>query len=280
MSYIKAGPDANGHPVKLHYTDLGQGAPIVLIHGWPLNHESWEYQLKELPKHGVRVIAYTRRGFGNSDKPWDGYDYDTLADDLKAVLDELNLQNVTLVGFSMAGGEVARYMSRHGGARVSRVAFVSAVTPFLQKSADNPDGAPESAFTGIFEGLEKDRPDFMRSFAKKFYGVGLMSHPVSDATLDWNQSLVMLGSPRATEACAHSFAETDFRHDLPTIKVPTLIIHGDQDETVPIEVSGARMKEFVPHATYKVYKGAPHGLFITEKDKLNEDILAFVNGKA
>lgn len=280
MSYIKAGPDANGHPVKLHYTDLGQGAPVVLIHGWPLNHESWEYQLKELPKHGVRVIAYTRRGFGNSDKPWDGYDYDTLADDLKAVLDELNLQNVTLVGFSMAGGEVARYMSRHGGARVSKVAFVSAVTPFLLKTPDNPDGAPESAFTGIFEGLEKDRPDFMRSFAKKFYGVGLISHPVSDATLDWNQSLVMLGSPRATEACAHSFAETDFRRDLPTIKVPTLVIHGDQDETVPIEVSGARMKDFVPHSTYKVYKGAPHGLFITEKDKLNEDILAFVAGKS
>ncbi|SHI55807.1 Pimeloyl-ACP methyl ester carboxylesterase [Hymenobacter daecheongensis DSM 21074] len=276
MSYIKAGQDANGQDVKLHYIDQGQGNPIVLIHGWPATYEMWEYQLAELPKHGNRVIAYTRRGFGNSTKTWDGHDYDTLADDLKAVLDELDLQNVTLVGFSMGGGEIARYMSRHGGARVARVAFVSAVTPFLLKTDDNPDGAPQKVFDGMVDGIRKDRFDFLASFGKKFFGVGVVSHPVSDATLDWMRSMCQLASPRATEQDVYAFAATDFRRDLQTIKVPTLVIHGTSDETVPHKMSGARMTQYVPHAKYVEYDGAPHGLFITEKDRLNQDLLTFV----
>lgn len=278
MSYIKAGQDANGEDIKLHYTDQGQGKPVVLIHGWPQNHEAWTYQLGELPKHGLRVIAYTRRGFGNSSKPFEGYNYDTLADDLKAVLDTLDLQDVTLVGFSMGGGEVARYMSRHSGARVAKVAFVSAVTPFLLKTDDNPDGVPQPVFDDIQANIAKDRFDFLQSFGKDFYGVGVLSKPVSQAVLDWSFGMASLGSHQATVACAHAFAETDFRPDLATINVPALVIHGDEDKTVPIKNSGARMTEHLKQANYLVYEGAPHGLFITNKDQLNRDLLAFVAG--
>ncbi|UYZ63365.1 alpha/beta fold hydrolase [Hymenobacter weizhouensis] len=276
MSYIKVGQDTNGQDIRLHYIDQGQGTPVVLIHGWPATYEMWEHQLAELPKHGMRVVAYTRRGFGNSSKPWNGYDYDTFADDLKAVLDELDLQNVTLVGFSMGGGEVARYMSRHGGARVSKVVFVAAVTPFLLKTDDNPDGVDKDTFDDMVDNIRKDRFDFLASFGKKFYGVGLVSHPVSQATLDWTQSMCQLASPRATEACVRAFSETDFRRDLAAIQVPTLVIHGDNDQTVPIKSSGNLMGNYLKHATYITYEGAPHGLFITEKDKLNQDLAAFV----
>ncbi|UPL48060.1 alpha/beta fold hydrolase [Hymenobacter sublimis] len=278
MSYIKAGQDANGEDVKLHYIDQGQGNPIVLIHGWPATYEMWEYQLAELPKHGNRVVAYTRRGFGNSSKTWEGNDYDTFADDLNAVLETLNLQNVTLVGFSMGGGEIARYMSRYGGARVARVAFVSAITPFLLKTDDNPDGADKSVFDDMVENIRKDRFDFLQSFGKKFFGVGVIKHPVSQATLDWMQSMCQLASPRATEQCVYAFAATDFRQDLASLKVPTLVIHGSSDETVPPKNSGERMTQYVPHAQFVEYSGAPHGLFVTEKDRLNRDLLAFASG--
>jgi non-heme chloroperoxidase len=279
MNLIKAGQDAQGRDIQLNYYDFGTGDPIVLIHGWPLSAASWEYQLAELPLHGKRVVAYDRRGFGYSDKPWDGYDYDTLADDLKAVLDTLNLQNVTLVGFSMGGGEVARYMSRHGGARVSKAIFVSAVTPYLLKTADNPDGVDKSVFDDIIENLGKDRPDFLSSFGKKFYGVGVMSKPVSAATLEWSQSLALPATPRATTACVKAWSETDFRGDLATIKVPTLFIHGSADETVPLKNSAEQAVKLVPGAKLVVYDGEPHGLNVTAKDRLNRDILTFVSGE-
>jgi non-heme chloroperoxidase len=278
MSYITAGKDVNGEDIRLHYTDQGQGAPVVLIHGWPQSHEAWAYQLGELPKHGLRVVAYTRRGFGNSSQPFEGYDYDTLADDLKAVLDTLNLQNVTLVGFSMGGGEVARYMSRHGGARVARVAFVSSVTPYLLQTDDNPDGVDKSTFDDIQDNLAKDRFDFLQTFGKQFYGEGLLSKPVSQAVLDWSFGLATLGSHQATVACGHAFAETDFRQDVASIQVPALIIHGEADKTVPIQNSAERMNQHLPHATFIAYDGAPHGLHITEKDKFNRDLIAFATG--
>ncbi len=276
MSYVKVGTDASGNEIKLHYLDVGTGQPIVLIHGWPLSGSMWDYQLAELPKHGLRVIAYDRRGFGQSSKPWDGYEYDTLADDLKAVLDELNLQNVTLVGFSMGGGEIARYMSRHGGARVARVAFVSAVTPYLLKTQDNPDGVDQSVFDDILKNLNKDRADFLQTFGKQFYGVSLVSHPVSQAHLDGDFMRAYQASHRATVECAKAFATTDFRHDLTQIHVPTLIIHGDGDKTVPIESSGELTANALPKAHYIVYDGAPHGLYYTEKDRLTTDLLSFV----
>lgn len=277
MSYIKVGTDTSGEDIKLFYTDQGTGNPVVLIHGWPLSHEMWDYQLAELPKHNIRVIAYDRRGFGKSTQTWDGYDYDTLADDLKAVLDTLNLNNVTLVGFSMGGGEVARYMSRHGGARVAKVAFVSAVTPYLLKTDDNPDGVDKDTFDTMVENINKDRADFLQTFSKQFYGVGLISHPVSQAHLDGDFARAYVASHRATVACARSFSETDFRSDLTQIHVPVLIIHGDADKTVPIESSGELTANALPNAHYLVYDGAPHGLFVTQKDRLTDDLLTFVN---
>ncbi|GAB2593314.1 alpha/beta fold hydrolase [Spirosoma areae] len=276
MSYIKAGTDASGNDIKLFYQDLGTGNPVVLIHGWPLSHEMWDYQLAELPAHNLRVVAYDRRGFGKSTQTWDGYDYDTLADDLKAVLDELNLQNVTLVGFSMGGGEVARYMSRHGGARVAKVVFVSAVTPYLLKTDDNPDGVDQEVFDTMAENIQKDRADFLQTFSKMFYGVNLISKPVSQAHLDGDFARAYVASHKATLECAKSFSQTDFRDDLTQIQVPTLIIHGDSDKTVPIEASGERTSNALPTAQYLVYEGAPHGLFVTEKDRLNEDLLTFI----
>jgi non-heme chloroperoxidase len=279
MNFIKVGQDAHGKPVELNYYDYGQGDPIVLIHGWPLAGASWEYQLAELPLHGKRVIAYDRRGFGHSSQPWDGYDYDTLAADLKAILDELDLQNVTLVGFSMGGGEVARYMSRYQGARVKNVIFVSAVTPYLLKTDDNPNGVDKSTFDDMIENLGKDRPDFLNSFGKKFYGEGLISRPVSQSTLEWSQSLALMASPRATTACVKSWSETDFRGDLATIQVPALFIHGSADKTVPLANSAEQAVKLVPNAKLVVYDGEPHGLNVTAKDRLNRDMLTFAEGQ-
>ena len=279
MPFIKAGQDAHGQAINLSYEDWGQGDPIVLIHGWPLSKEMWEHQMLELPRHGVRVIAYDRRGFGKSSKPWDGYDYDTLADDLKALLDELDLQNVTLVGFSMGGGEVARYMSRHNGARVAKVAFVSAVTPFMVKTDDNPTGVDKSTFDDMVAGLKQDRADFLANFGKKFYGDTLVSNPVSAAWEQWTLTLAMFGSPKATVDCVFAFAATDFRRDLDTIKVPALIVHGKDDKIVPLETGGDETAKRLPQAEYRKYDGAPHGLVVTDKDQFNQDLLAFVGAK-
>ena len=276
MSYIKAGLDSSGNEVNLFYQDWGSGNPVVLIHGWPLSHEMWEYQTAELPKHNLRVVAYDRRGFGKSSKPWDGYDYDTFADDLKAVLDELDLHNVTLVGMSMGGGEVARYMGRHGGKRVARVAFVSSITPYLLKTDDNPDGVDKDTFDKMVENLNEDRADFLQNFSKQFYGVNIVSHPVSQAHLDGDFIRTYLASHKATIDCVRAFSETDFRNDLTQIHVPTLIVHGDGDKVVPIESSAELTAQAIPNAHFITYDGGPHGLFYTEKDRLTQDLLAFV----
>ncbi|MES2731284.1 MAG: alpha/beta hydrolase [Bacteroidota bacterium] len=276
MSFIKTGTDAAGKDINLYYQDLGTGNPVVLIHGWPLHSAMWDYQLAELPRHGLRVIAYDRRGFGQSSKPWDGYNYDTFADDLKAVLDTLDLHNVTLVGMSMGGGEVARYMSRHAGARVAKVALISAITPFLLKTDNNPDGVDKEVFDEMQANITKDRAAFLQGFSKQFYSVGLINHPVSQAHLDGDFVRTYLASPKATLDCVIAFSETDFRQDLPKINVPTLIVHGDDDKIVPIEVSGALTAKALPHAQYLVYEGGSHGLFYTDKDRLNQDLLSFI----
>ncbi len=276
MPYIKTGDNRQNEPVSLFYEDYGQGQPVVFIHGWPLDHQMWEYQLTELPQQGLRCIAYDRRGFGKSSKPFDGYNYDTFADDLKAVLDELNLQNVTLVGFSMGAGEIARYMSRHNGARVAKVVLVGGVTPFLLKTDDNPDGVDQSVFDGMVDNIKKDRADFLQTFAKQFYGVSMISKPVSQAMLDGDFVRAYLASPKATIDCVRAFSETDFRADVQGIRVPALIIHGDSDKTVPIESSGEQTANLMINATYKIYDGAPHGLYYTEHAMLNQDLLNFI----
>ena len=261
---------------QLYCKDWGRGRPVVLIHGWPLDADMWEYQAPALAHAGFRVVAYDRRGFGRSDQPWSGYDYDTMADDLAAVMRELSLTDVALVGFSMAGGEIARYMSRHGGADVSRAVLVSSICPFLLQTEDNPDGAPKSLFEGMADGLKKDRPKFLADFSKGFFGVGMLSSPVSSELIQWTGNMAMLASPKATIDCVRAFGETDLRPDMAAFKVPTLVIHGDADQTVPFEISGKKAAKMIQGAQLKVYEGAPHAVPFTHHERLNEDLIAFL----
>ncbi|MEA1833487.1 alpha/beta hydrolase [Methylobacterium durans] len=271
MPYIEAQDGT-----RLFYKDWGSGRPIVLIHGWPLDADMWEYQQPALTEAGFRTIAYDRRGFGRSDQPWAGYDYDTFADDLKAVLDALDLQDVALVGFSMGGGEVARYLSRHGGARVSKAVLVSAVTPMLVKNADHPEGVDESVFTGMIDGLRADRPHFLAQFAKTFFGAGVFSAPSSTELMAWTGEVAMLASPKATVDCVRAFGWTDFRGDMAAFRMPTLVIHGDDDQTVPFAVSGKVAAAAIPGAQLAVYEGAPHAVPFTHAERLTDDLLAFL----
>ncbi|RYE29808.1 MAG: alpha/beta hydrolase [Sphingobacteriaceae bacterium] len=276
MAFIES-KNGTSAPVKIFYQDLGAGKPVVLIHGWPLTSDSWEYQLNELPEHGFRVIAYDRRGFGKSDKPWGNYDYSTLAGDLKALLDELDLHEVTLVGFSMAGGEVVRYLSLYGSERIAKIVLVSSIIPYMLKMDDNPEGVPQEMFDKFEEQLRDDRPKFLATFGKQFYNDSLLSPAVSSEMLDWTQMMALTGSGKATLECLKSFSTTDFRTELSSIEVPVLIIHGDNDKTVPIKATSEQAAQFLPEAEYKVYEGAPHGLFITEKEKLTKDLVNFIS---
>jgi non-heme chloroperoxidase len=275
MAFIKSA-QSNGETINLYYEDLGKGKTVLFIHGWPLSGSMWEYQITQLPQQGMRCITYDRRGFGHSDKPVGPYDYNALAADLKAVIDELELEDVTLVGFSMGGGEIAKYFSLYGGAKVSKVVLISAVVPYMLKTEDNPDGVPQEVFDGMAKQLTDDRPAFLESFNKDFFGVSLLSHPVSDALLQQSANAAMHASPIATLECAKSFSSTDFRADVVTIDVPTLIIHGDADKTVPIEPTGNRSANLIPSAKYIIYEGAPHGLWFTHKERLNQDLIDFI----
>ena len=275
MPFIKSAQN-NTDPINIYYEDLGKGKPVVFIHGWPLSGAMWEYQVTQLPQQGLRCITYDRRGFGKSDRPFSGYDYNSLTGDLKSLLDELDLQNVTLVGFSMGGGEIAKYFSLYGGARVSKVVLVSAVVPYMLKTADNPDGVPQEEFDKMGKGMIDDRPAFFESFNKHFFGVSMTHHPVSDAFLANGLTKVMDASPIATLECAKSFSSTDFRQDVIKINVPTLIIHGDKDLTVPIKPTGEESAKLISGARFVVYEGAPHGLWFTHKEKLNQDLIDFI----
>ncbi|MCE7059963.1 alpha/beta fold hydrolase [Dyadobacter sp. CY343] len=277
MKWIESKAGTTGEPIKLFVNEVGEGKPVIFISGWPLSHEMWEYQFNELPKHGIRCIGYDRRGFGKSDKTWSGYDYDTLAGDLNAVIENLDLHDVTLVGFSMGGGEVVRYLSKYGSARVSKAVLISSVVPYMLKGEDNPDGVPQDLFDGFVKDVEADRPHFLAGFAKDFYGISLLNNAVSDEILQWHSILALQASGRATTQCIRSFSATDFRNDLPLIDVPVLIIHGESDKTVPIKVSSDRTSEMLPAAEYIIYEGAPHGLFITHKERLNENLIQFIN---
>lgn len=264
--------------VHIYYEEIGWGKPVVLIHGWPLNLQMWEYQFNELPKHNLRVVAYDRRGFGKSSRPWDGYDYDAFASDLNALLETLDLNDVTLVGFSMGGGEVARYLSKYNAAgRVTKAVLISSVTPFLLKTEDNPNGVPQEQFDGIKQQLEDDRAKFLTGFSKQFYGVHLFNNPVSDERLNQDAVLALQAAGYATIKSMHAWSVTDFRADLATINIPLLVIHGKEDATVPIDVSAEETVKIVPQAEYVVYDDAPHGLFYTHKNRLNEELISYIN---
>jgi len=265
-----------GHAI--HVKDMGSGPAVILIHGWPLSGDMWEYQTLALLEAGYRVITYDRRGFGQSGHPADGYHYDVFADDLAAVIDHAGDSRVSLVGFSMGGGEIARYLARQGSARIYRVALVSSVVPYLLKDESNPDGVDESVLDQMQAQVREDRFAFLQTFAKSLYGVGLVSKPVSSALLDWTFALAIMASPKATIDCIHAFGRTDFRANLAAFDVPTLIIHGTGDRTVPIDPSGRAAAAGIPGAQLVEYEGEPHGLFATAPDRLNGDLLAFLRG--
>lgn len=261
----------------LHVKDMGSGAPVVLIHGWPLTGDMWEYQTVALIEAGYRVITYDRRGFGHSSHPASGYNFETFADDLADIIDKLDLQGATLVGFSMGGGEVARYLSKYGAGRIARVALVSSVVPYLQKDDSNPDGVEIGVLADMKDQVRQDRFAFLGAFAKTFYGVGIVSRPVSQQLLDWSFALGIMASPKATLDCIDAFGSTDFRPDLAAFTVPTLIIHGTSDKTVPIDPTARAAAIAIPHATLIEYDGEPHGLFATAPERLNDDLLAFLS---
>lgn len=270
--YIQTAPGIN-----IYVQDYGQGKPVILIHGWPLSNEMWEYQIENLVENNFRVITYDRRGFGKSSKPWFGYDYDSLADDLNAIIEQLNLEEITLVGFSMGGGEVARYFSRFAGKGVSKAVLISSILPFLLQTEDNPDGVSEEHGKETAQKIKEDRISFLENFGKTFFGLSLINKPISSDLLNYYKMLASFASPRASLECAKSFSTTDFREEMVKINVPTLVIHGDEDKTVPIGISSAKATALIPKNTYLVYEDAPHGLFYTEKERLNEDLLAFLN---
>ncbi len=263
---------------ELFYRDLGTGRPVILIHGWPLNGDSWDQQSNFLAEHGLRVIGYDRRGFGRSGQTSAGYDYDTLAADLHTLIEKLDLADATLVGFSMGGGEVVRYLSRYGTKRVTKAVLVSAVTPYLLKGDDNPDGVDSKVFEEIEEQLRKDRFAFLKDFAAKFYGRSVVHHTVSEPVLEWFQHMASSGSLRSTLATAHSWSSTDFREEMKRIDIPVLVIHGTSDNTVPIDASGRRSAKLLPKAILSEYDGEPHGLTVTAADRLNAELLQFIGG--
>ncbi len=271
MTFVKTEDGTN-----LYVRDWGRGKPVVLIHGWPLSGDSWEAQAVSLAEAGFRVVSYDRRGFGKSDQPYGGYDYDTFADDLAEVMTELGLEDVALVGFSMGGGEIARYMSRHGGRGVSRAVLVSAVTPYMLRTPDRDVGVTMEDIDGIKEGLRKDRPAFLQDFFKAFYGNGLLSGGASKGVLDWSFMMAMQASPRATLDCVTAFGTTDFRKDMAAFRVPTLVIHGTDDKTVPIDATGREAAQMIAGAELIEYEGAAHGITVTHADRLTQDLLDFL----
>lgn len=261
---------------RLYVKDWGTGQPVILLHGWPLTSDSWDDHAMAIANAGFRAIAYDRRGFGRSTQPWNGYEYDTLADDLACVIEQTAAQDAVLVGFSMGGGEVARYMSRHGGKSVVKTALISSILPYRLKTDDNPAGTEQGAFDETAQAITEDRAQFFTGFFNNFFGVGLLSQPVSDELLEWARNISMQASLKATLECLRSFSTTDFRGDLPAFKVPTLIIHGTEDKTVPIDASARAAAQGIPHSTLIEYDGAPHGLFATEKKRLADDLLDFL----
>jgi non-heme chloroperoxidase len=274
-SYIHVGQE-NSTPIELYYEDHGAGKPVVLIHGWPLSGASWEKQTAALLAAGFRVITYDRRGFGKSSQPAIGYEYDTFAEDLHKLVTTLDLRGFALVGFSMGGGEVARYIGKHGTDRVSKAVFISSVPPYLVKAPDNQTGVEMGVFDGIKKAIAADRPAFMTQFLNNFYNVDQLGGKlISDEVVRLSWNVAMGASAKGTLDCVTAWY-TDFRKDLPKVDVPALVIHGDADRIVPIDASGRRTHEQVKGSKLVVLQGAPHGLIWTHADRVKAELLTFL----
>ncbi len=275
MSTITVGQE-NAAPIELYYEDHGTGNPVVLIHGWPLSGASWEKQVPALLGAGHRVITYDRRGFGKSSQPWTGYDYDTFARDLDKVMTTLDLRKVTLVGFSMGGGEVARYLGTYGADRVSKAVFIAAIPPYLLKAGDNPDGVEGSVFEGIRKAIVADRPAFLNEFFKNFYNLDeLGGKRISNQAVHLSWMVAAGASAKGTLDCVSAWG-TDFRKDLEGITVPTLVIHGDGDRILPITATGTRIHEAIKGSRLVVVAGGPHGMLWTHADNVNSALVKFL----
>jgi len=264
---------------SLFYRDWGTGAPVVFLSSWGYSSPMWEYQMVPLSEHGLRCIAYDRRGHGRSDDPGRGYDFDTLADDLATFLEQLDLHEVTLISHSVAGGEIVRYLSRHGTGRVARIVLISATLPFLLQTADNPEGVPGDRIYAHVEGLRADRPHYLSTGAISFFSLGA-SWPcpevISPEMIQWSIQILLECSPKAAIAFREVCIETDFRADLRSCNIPTLIVHGDKDTSAPLNMCGRRIAQVIAGSHLKIYEGAAHGLFLTHKDRLNSDLLDFI----
>src|SRR6266853_6940502 len=275
MPYITVGKENSGN-IDLYYEDHGSGKPVVLIHGYPLSGASWEKQMGPLLAAGHRVITYDRRGFGKSSQPATGYEYDTLAEDLNKVVTALDLHDFALVGFSMGGGEVARYIGRYGTERVSQAVFMGAVPPFLLKTTDNPKGVDISVFDGIKKGIAADRPAFLTQFLHNFYNFDVLGGKlIRDEVVRLSWRVAVGASPKGTLDCVTTWY-TDFRKDLTRVDVPTLVIHGDSDRIVPIDVSGRLTHQAIKNSRLVVLKDAPHGFTWTHADQTNAELVSFL----
>ncbi len=275
MAKLTVGAE-NDIPIELHYDVWGTGKPVVLVHGWPLSGRSWEPQVPALVDAGYQVITYDRRGFGWSSQPWGGYEYDTLAADLDKLVTSLDLHGATLVGFSMGGGEVARYVGKYGTGRLAKVVFASAVTPCLHKSQQNPEGAYDDADVSSFESaIRSDRMSFLDGFTRSFFSAGDKLQ-VSEGQRLYAAEIGMFASPQGTYGCVSALVRTDFREDLKKINLPALVIHGDSDALVPFEASGKRTAALIPYCELAVVKGGPHGVNVSNAKEFNETLLSFL----
>src|SRR3989449_8595990 len=277
MSTITVGQE-NSTPIEIYYEDHGSGEPVVLIHGWPLSGASWEKQVTDLLNAGHRVITYDRRGFGQSSKPTTGYDYSTFAEDLHKLVTELDLRDFARVGFSMGGGEVARYLGKYGSERVSKAVFMAAIPPFLLRTADNPQGVDAVAFEGIKAGIAADRPAFLSQFLSDFFNVDVFrGKQITDQAVQLNWNIAAGASPKGTMDCVTAFSSTDFRNNLKRIDVPTLFIHGSHARIGPFPVAAKRMPGLVKGSKLITVEGAPHGLNWTHSAKLDPELVHFLS---
>ncbi|GAA0703889.1 bromoperoxidase [Streptomyces malaysiensis subsp. malaysiensis] len=275
MSYITVGRE-NSTDIDIYYEDHGSGQPVVLIHGYPLDGDSWEKQTEALLEAGYRVITYDRRGFGKSGRPTVGYDYDTFAADLNSLMETLDLTDTVLVGFSMGSGEVGRYLATYGSGRVAKAAFLASLEPFLLKTDDNPTGVDGSVFEGILEAVAKDRYAYFTDFYRDFYNLDEnLGTRIGDDVVRAGWNTAAGASPHASSACVPTWT-TDFRGDVAKIDVPALILHGTSDRILPIDATGRPFRQAVPHADYTEIEGAPHGLLWTHSDEVNTALLTFL----
>ncbi|MFT2008638.1 alpha/beta fold hydrolase [Pontibacter sp. 13R65] len=276
MPFIETEDIQKDENVYLNYQDSGEGQPVILIHGWPLSHKMWENQVQAIVNAGFRCIAYDRRGFGDSDRPYLHYDYSSLAQDLRAIIEQLNLRNCILVGFSMGGGEVVRYLSMFGNDRVAKAVLISSIIPMVKQTDDNPDGVPEDKLDEIMEAIKTKRVTFLAEFGKLFYNYTDNKDTVTEELLQYDWQIASAASPHATVETAKAWANTDFRSELGNVRVPTLVIHGDADQIVPIKTSGEQAAEGIRNSTYVVIENGPHGIFLTHKEEVNTALLDFL----